>query len=307
MNNTSTTLSAIFKFNAAFLCAVNVFFIFAGIILNSVVITSLWNSQLRRKLCYFMIFVQACFDLAVVVVIHPLNILQTISGWMSNLSINFTESHWTFYIYILEDFSFTGLLTMTLERYLALVYPFFHQKFVTKPRLMTFFVLSELPLGALYLLYARDLHFKLIYYFTFGGLFFTVCILNFKLLYIARTICKRSVVTLGNLDGSDSEARNVDTKKFKLTLASLGKISTCFLVLVCLLLCYLPWIVDQAVEMTRTPDGCDQDKFIIVLWTDTLVAINSSLNCLIFFYKNSVLRRHGRIFLKKYFGSLRRH
>ena len=96
MNNTSTTLSAIFKFNAAFLCAVNVFFIFAGIILNSVVITSLWNSQLRRKLCYFMIFVQACFDLAVVVVIHPLNILRTISGWMSNLSINFTESHWTF-------------------------------------------------------------------------------------------------------------------------------------------------------------------------------------------------------------------
>ena len=151
MNNTSTTLSAIFKFNAAFLCAVNVFFIFAGIILNSVVITSLWNSQLRRKLCYFMIFVQACFDLAVVVVIHPLNILETISGWMSNLSINFTESHWTFYIYILADFSFIGLLTMTLERYLALVYPFFHQKFVTKPRLMTFFVLSELPFGDKYI------------------------------------------------------------------------------------------------------------------------------------------------------------
>ena len=307
MNNTSTTLSAIFKFSAAFLFVVNVFFIFAGIVLNSVVIMSLWNSQLRRKLCYFMIFVQACFDLAVVVVIHPLIIRKIITGW---ISMSFAESHWSRYLYILADFSFTELLTMTLERYLALVYPFFHQKFVTKPRLMISFVLSELPFGVLYLLHKRDpehFQYKVIYYVMFGGLFLTACILNFKLFYIARTIRKRSVVTLGNFDGSDSEARNVDAKKFKLTLASLGKISTCLLVLVCLFVCYVPWIIGFAVEMSGKLDGREQDKFITLLWIETFFTINSSLNCLIFFYKNSVLRRHGRVFLKKYFGSLRRH
>ena len=307
MNNTSTTLSAIFKFSAAFLLVVNVFFIFAGMILNSVVIMSLWNSQLRRKLCCFMIFVQACFDLAVVVVIHPLIIRKIITGW---ISMNFAELHWTRYFYILIDFSFTGLLAMTLERYLALSYPFFHQKFVTKPRLMTSFMLSGLLSSVFFLLYKKDpKHFKyeVIYYVIFGGLFLTACILNFKLFYIARTIRKRSVVTLGSLDGSDSEARNVDTKKFKLTLASLGKISTCLLVLVCLFVCHVPWFISYAVEMTRKLNGRDQDKFIIVLWRETFFTINSSLNCLIFFYKNSVLRRNGRVLLKKYFGSLRRH
>ena len=164
---------------------------------------TLWNSKLRRKLCYFTIFAQACFDLVVVVVIHPLIIRKIITGW---ISMNFAELHWTRYFYILIDFSFTGLLAMTLERYLALSYPFFHQNVVTKPRLMTSFMLSELLSSVFYLLYKKDpkhFKYKVIYYVIFGGLFLTACILNFKLFYIARTIRKRSVVTLGNLDGSD--------------------------------------------------------------------------------------------------------
>ena len=98
------------------------FFTFAGTILNSVVIMSLWNSQLRRKLCYFVIFIQACFDLAVVAVIHPYIILQIISGWMN---MNFDSSISVDCLYILVDCSYAALLTMTLERCLALVYPFF--------------------------------------------------------------------------------------------------------------------------------------------------------------------------------------
>ena len=140
MNKTATTLSSIFKFNAVLLCVLNASFTFAGTILNSVVIMSLWNSQLRRKLCYFMIFIQACFDLAVVAVIHPYIILQIISGWMN---MNFDSSISVDYLYILVDFSYTALLTMTLERCLALVYPFFHQKFVTISRLIVLFMLSQ--------------------------------------------------------------------------------------------------------------------------------------------------------------------
>ena len=83
---------------------------------------SLWNSQLRRKLCYFVIFIQACFDLAVVAVIHPYIILQIISGWMN---MNFDSSISVDCLYILVDCSYAALLTMTLERCLALVYPFF--------------------------------------------------------------------------------------------------------------------------------------------------------------------------------------
>ena len=307
MNKTTTTLSSIFKFNAVLLCVLNTFFTFAGTILNSVVIMSLWNSQLRRKLCYFMIFIQACFDLAVVAVIHPYIILQIISGWMN---MNLDASISVDYLYILVDFSFTALLTMTLERCLALVYPFFHQKFVTKSRLIVLFMLSQLLSGVPCVLYNKNpqnLTHKAIHYIIFGGLFLTVCILNFKLFYIARKIRKRAHLTMGNLDGSNSEPRNIDTKQIKLTLASLKKISTCLLVLVCLFVCHVPWIVHFAVEMKQSGRH-DQNKFLIELWTETFFTINSSLNCLIFFYKNSVLCRHGEMFLKKCFcGNLQLH
>ena len=61
--------------NASFLCLFNVALMIAGIFFNSVVIISLWrSSQLRKKLCYFMILVLSCFDLAVVAILHPFHI-----------------------------------------------------------------------------------------------------------------------------------------------------------------------------------------------------------------------------------------
>jgi hypothetical protein len=80
------TVTALFKVNAVLLCAVNFLLTFVGICLNSLVIISLLNSQLRRKLCYFMILVLDCFDLAVVVVFHPFIIMETILSWLFNTS-----------------------------------------------------------------------------------------------------------------------------------------------------------------------------------------------------------------------------
>ena len=125
--------------NASFLCLFNVALMIAGIFFNSVVIISLWrSSQLRKKLCYFMILVLSCFDLAVVAILHPFHIYI----------INFCSS-WKIYNYAqggiikvllignaLNGFSMFALLVLTVERFLALTYPFFHQTSVTKQRLI---------------------------------------------------------------------------------------------------------------------------------------------------------------------------
>ena len=145
------TVTALFKVNAVLLCAVNFLLTFVGICLNSLVIISLLNSQLRRKLCYFMILVLACFDLAVIVVFHPFIIIETILSWLFNTSyrpedVNYIMRH----LYL---FSLTALLTMTLERYLAMMYPFFHEKSVTKIRLTVVFVSMQLPFGILSILH----------------------------------------------------------------------------------------------------------------------------------------------------------
>ena len=306
MNNTSTKLcSRISFFNAVFLIAVNVFIIFFGIILNSVVIMSLWNSQLRRKLCYFTILVLSCSDLAVVVVIQPMVMLEATSYWVS---VNFATVVRFQYLYYSIMLSFTAYLTMTLERYLGLMHPFFHQKSVTKPRLMIAFVLFQLPFGVLYILDQIGLHWAfLISCGILGGFILVICILNIKLFFITKTLRRRAAVQLGKFDGSISGLRNIDRKRFKVTLTSLRKISTCLLAVMCLIICYVPWIVFFAIKNASYVDRFEYTFTTIDLWTETFANLNSTLNSLIFFYKNSLLRRHGQMFVKKCFSRRNLH
>ena len=124
--------------NALFLCFVNVAFMVAGIVLNSVVIISLWrSSQLRKKLCYFMILVLSCVDLAVVVINHPVLILSTIV-WSMEIHHKEIKATRLYTSTLLGGFSMFTLLTLNIERSLALTYPFFHQTAVTKRRLVLF-------------------------------------------------------------------------------------------------------------------------------------------------------------------------
>ena len=303
MKDTRLAGATIYKWNAVFLCVVNIIFTFAGIILNSVVIMSLWNSQLRRKLCYFMILILACFDLAVVVVFHPLIIMEIISCWMSGDDKEANE-HWVqYFICILFTFSFTALLTMTLERYLALVYPFFHEKFVTNLRLMISLLLLQSPFYISYIIEEKYGDLSGISYVTMGVVVLLLCILNIKLFFVARSLRKRAVVTLGDLQGRDSDpSNNLDPIKFKVTLSSSRKISACLLAVACLFVCYVPGIMwDLISGRSRNTLNSDQSWSIMRYWTDTLFTLNSTLNCLIFFYKNSVLRRHSQTFLKNRF------
>ena len=295
----TTSFTTIFVINAVLLFVVNVVFTFAGTILNTAVIMSLWSSQIRKKLCYFTILILACFDLAVVVVVHPLIILEIVFQWVQN--INVFGTIWNKYpVYHLFVFSSNALFTMILERYFALAYPFFHKKMVTKSRLMTAFLLFQIPFGSLYILELHGLS-PVFGHTLFGVVFLTTCVLNFKLFHIATTLKQRATITLGNFEGSDCEPKNCETKKFKfkVSLANSRTISTCLLAVICLFLCYVPFIVSFVVKMM---DELDQNKrFIISVWAKTFLTLNSSLNCLIFFYKNIVLRRHGEKFLKKCF------
>ena len=296
MNSTSN-LTVFLTVNAVLLCAVNVIFTFVGIFLNSIVIISLLNSQLRRKLCYFTILVLASFDLAVVVVFHPLIIVETI---FSCVFTRFTDSTNVPYHKLLSLFSLTALLTMTLERYLALMHPFYHAKFVTRSKLIAVFVLFQLPIGIYSM--ARfgnsDEYIQQAFSLSLIGIvLFVIFCLNYKIFYIVRTIRNRAIVLVGNLNGS--EQKNSEIKKSK---ATLRKVSTCLLAVACLLVCYCPTIVRFGLALTGAQaDWSDETLRIVHLWAKTFITLNSSLNCLIFFYRNSALRRHGETMLEKCF------
>ncbi len=140
--------------NLIFLCIVNDLFEFAGIFLNSVVIISLWKSaKLRKGTANFMILVLSSYDLLVVVLGHPTVILAAVTWSIGDNS----SAHWTtirsegyhlaevatIVSNYTQSFSMAALLTMTIDRYMAITRPFFHKVYVTKLRLLALAVTMD--------------------------------------------------------------------------------------------------------------------------------------------------------------------
>ena len=290
----------LFKINAGILLAVNIVLGFAGLFLNLVVVVSLLSSQLRRKLCYFMILILSCFDLLVVVVIHPVLIVKTLY-----LLENELYSIPLYYFTPLAGLSLTALCTMTLERYLALVYPFFHHKFVTRSRLIVILALMLIPFWIPYFAVNKKRAVSYIRWYNIGlhaSIVFVMFILNRQIYILVEVLRQRADIPMGSL--AESEQQKNIAKKRKVTL---GKVSTCLLAILCSSLCYFPTLIFFGVELSDEDDVPLEIKHEwIFLWAVAFLAMNSTMNSLIFFYKNSVLRRRGNEVIAKGFSAVKR-
>ena len=109
-----------------FLCVVNVIFIFFGIVLNTLVIASIWkSSQLRKKLSYSMIMVLSCFDLVAVVTNHAGILLYLISWLREDYDLLTNMETYLGNVEAFIGFFMLALLVMSIERYLGACYPIF--------------------------------------------------------------------------------------------------------------------------------------------------------------------------------------
>ena len=129
--------------NLIFIFAVNIFFFFSGICLNSLVILSFWRSvNLRKKLCYFLIMVLSCCDLLTVLTNNPLLAFISMSWLTGKLDGNARWPHTSIRLTnVFLGFSYFALLVMNFDRYLATFYPIFHRTSVTKGRHLTLFAI----------------------------------------------------------------------------------------------------------------------------------------------------------------------
>ena len=85
-------------------------------------------------------------------------------------------------------------------------------------------------------------------------------------------------------------------------LRQLKMAKTCVLVVSLCFLCYLPISVVAGIQIIW--QYSDKTPFSVVnasTWATTLATMNSTLNCLIFFWGNNELRKEGLKIIKKYF------
>ena len=276
-------------FNVVFLCIINVIIMVAGTFLNSVVIISLWKSrQLRKQLCYFMILVLSCFDLAVVIITHPFLIVSTIYYSLNHANRLWMDTRISI-SFILCGFSMTALLMLNIERFLALTCPYFHKKSVTKTKLVCFqSFLMTIIAGMSSLVYLNTETFAVNIFAAISilSLLFLLVYGNYKMFVIA--ISKR-----GDNRISATAATSVDNNR-KSQILNLKNISTCSLVVVCFFVCSCPQVIFAFYRLaTGAHSAYDRQDWLFSIWANTFGSINSTLNCLIFFWRNSILRREG--------------
>ena len=267
-----------------FLCLLNASFMVAGIFLNAVVIISLWrSSQLRKKLCYFIILVLSCFDLAVVAIYHPIIILSTIllSTSMQTYyeEVKITQ---TYICWLLVGCSMIALLTLNVERFLALKYLFFHQTAVNKGRL-TFFLavlmVIQVSLSTVLYFQTEAIDHVLISVFILS-LLLAFIFLNYNM-FMSK--CWDEKVT-------PTKANDKERKRSKFNFKNM---STCSLAVACFFVCSFPKVIFCVSRLVSNTSSHDRQVMLFKLWSGTLVAMNSTFNCLIFFWRNSILRREG--------------
>ena len=252
-------------------------------------IISLWRSrQLRKKLCYFMILVLSCFDLAVVSITHPFLFASTVCYSVQDGNEMLENARVTLSL-ILCGLSLSGIFMLNIERFLAITCPYFHPRSVTKIKLVCFQALMNiLIVGVSSLMYFNTqavIAVNIIIAICMSLLLFLFVFANCKMFTIAKS--KRSDERV-----APSFATSVNNNG-KTRAINLKSISTCSLAVGCFFVCSCPRIIYSALRFTSGTPPYDRQVWLFDIWSSTFLSINSALNCLIFFWRNSILRREG--------------
>ena len=285
--------------NSIFGIIVNIIFAVAGIFLNALVVCVFWKTpKLRLKVTYFMIMVLSTIDLSVSIIVHPLHVLNSVAEITETAKCGYKMTYQTSAV-VFSGMSFLTFFVMNCERFLSIVHPFFHLIHVNKRRCLfisslTWIISTVTGIAPIFALDIQSFITVLALIVIIGTFYIYVCI--FIEAKKRRTRRDRSVS--GGTDEIDLSAetsrettQGIHSKKTVSFLHDIQLAKMYLLVVFSSIFLNLPNAVVLAMfsERIKTVDNVVQVK----IWTVTLVAMNSTMNCIIFFWSNKRLRKEG--------------
>ena len=246
--------------------------------------TILKSSKLKEKPCFFLILVQSVLDTAVGAIVLPLYTfgLATQAAGVPNCWVTFLGLVITL---IFSICSYVTLIVMTFERYMGIFHPLIHRTKVTKRRLLKSIIFLS-PVA--FILNIASNMFAKGEYNIIGDLI-TLIFVAFTAFVYTRIFAfarKRFRVSKRARDG-EAKPTSSEKKENRKFLQETKLAKSCFLVVACSMICYFP------TSFTFLYD--DMDIFtmnVFLAFLLTIVLLNSSLNSIIFFWRNPILRRN---------------
>ena len=281
-------------------CAVNVIIGISTVLLNGITLMIFWrSSRIRKSVCYFLLMLQSFFDFGVGIIASPLAIfaLATEIAGDGRCLLGLAIGRVSMLVLV---FSMATLSAMHIERYMGVVHPLIHRRSVTKRKLLKYVTF----VCVVYLI-------AFFISFVYNAVYFILTVL-IVVMYLALTVYvyariffaaltrkafSNSDITSDTSQRTEEERHKDGRRTQKVFLKAIKLAKSCFLVVVCMFVCYLPLVCVKGLNLNGF------DKWTALTWAGTLALLNPSLNSIIFFWKNDLLRKESRDILKCICGS----
>ena len=261
--------------NHIVICVINIILVTTTISLNITTIIAYWkSSQLRKATSYFLVMLLSVIDLTNGVFGHTSYVFMLIKRFFGVIRECEMLTALQFMSCCFAFMSITTLFLLNIERYLNIVYPFQTRKRVTKTKILLvaivfwcFAVVISIPCQ----MFARSISNYLIgislFIIVLGSIY------SYSRIYLESR--KAANITPGT--------RNKARKRQDMKLAK-----SCAIVVGCTFLCLTPFAIVVSFPTDYVMD------YIAMDWASTIAFASSTLNSVIFFWRNPVLRKEAK-------------
>ena len=266
---------------------VNCVLLCSTITLNGIsVITIRKSSQLKSKVCYFVILLQSVVDLAVGLMGIPLFIHYLLVPFLDNVDciliivgLRITQ--------LTCALSVVTLSALTLERYIGVVHPYYYETNVTKKRILAYVCggIVVLVLPCTYSFQNRAIARSVVMGIKVVFFVFTVFV------YARIYVIIRRLVRSERRPACENNGNQHTMKKQIIRESRYAR--SCFIVVACFFVFLLP----PSMSPILFADGSFNYN-VYFNWSITLMISNSSINSVIFFWTKTLLRKEALKILK---------
>ena len=267
---------------------INCILLLSTIMLNGIsIITIRKSSQLKNKVCYFVILIQSVVDLSVGVVGIPPFIYYLIFPFLDTIDCSFM-------ILVIRGtqltigLSIVTLSATTMERYIGVLHPYSYTTKVTKKRLLIYVCGSSL---AVFGVVAYSMFYRQITRIAFTAMIFV---------FFAFTgfVYTRIYLVVRKLKSSEKERRPAgeggnQNSLSKKVIREIRHARSCFLIVVCFALILIPLTLSPVFLTVGSAEYA-----VIFDWLHTLVISNSTINSVLYFWSKVLLRKEALKILK---------
>ena len=274
-------------------CLFSVLNILATMILNSLTFATFWSSpKMRKSISLFLVMILSGHDAVGGLASNSVFTVRLASEVFGTVDcgIVFAQA-------VSMVMTVTSLVVVTainIERYIGVIHPMYHRSQLKKGTLFKFIMLFWMATGiALALSFIYDY----IMLVRFATVMCSVIILFTLFAYtrigIEVIASERKRQNLSPSSGNDQCQRR---KKHANFLKEIKLAKSCFMIVICYVLCSTPVIVFIGILRDSLPDSY---MVIAIAWCVNLLLLSSSLNSVIFFWRSKELRKEAKYLLKK--------